>query len=396
MNIVFLYANGIDPNMGGVQRVTSVLTDYFESKHLNVYYLSLPNKNFNDFKNKSHRQHYLPYAKGITRNSLFFLDFMKRKNIDVVINQHGISPMTSEIAYTAKESNVKIISVINNSILSGIENFHSLYKSIAQKKKLSWLLPLTKFRIIKRVLLVLYKNKYKNHYRRLCDKSDVVIQLSDKFRYELEYMTDRKVIDNLISIPNPVSFDAANIDISRKKKELLYVGRLDTINKRLDLLLDIWSRLYNKFPDWKLKIVGDGPGLDALVSMTKKMDLKRVSFEGFQNPISYYIDASIFCMTSAAESFGIVLLEAMQYGVVPFAFLSYPSVSDIIDHRKNGILISAFNCEEYKKELSILMNDVILREKMAIAATVKSETFSIEKIGNTWLDLLRVQTRNKH
>ena len=41
MNILFLYNGVIDPEKGGIQRVTSVLADYFEGKGHTVWYLSL-------------------------------------------------------------------------------------------------------------------------------------------------------------------------------------------------------------------------------------------------------------------------------------------------------------------------------------------------------------------
>jgi len=386
LNLVFLYAGEILPERGGVQRVSSVLADYFEAKGINVFYLSLAKNELSS--SSSSRQYFFPSSNNIEKNTLFLHTFLKTKEIDILINQSGISPEVSAYAYKAREINVKVISVVHNSILTGIKNFSSLYKTKAQKLNLDWLLPIADKKIVNKFLLFLYKIKYKKHYSGLCMKSDIVILLSGKFREELNYITgDRGNYSNILSIPNPISFIPEVVNLRNKKKELLYVGRIDTLYKRVDLLLEIWNKVYARFPDWELKIVGGGGEMEDVIKMAESLRLQRVSFEGFQNPISYYRDASIFCMTSSSESFGMVLLEAMQYSVVPIAFNSYVSVTDIIDDGENGILIKPFNCESYIKELISLMSEKSRCDIIAEKAQEKSMQFSIEKVGSVWVSV---------
>ena len=394
MNIVFLYAGEILPERGGVQRVTHVLSDYFESKNLNIYYLALPN--ITDTIKTSRRQYFLPSKSDFEMNSAFYLKFLEAKKINLVVNQSGINPFISNLSYEASKIDIKVISVIHTSILTGIKNFSALYRSKAKKMNLAWVLPLADIKIINNLICYLYKIKYKSHYRALCNKSSKVILLSNKLKKELIYISGINKLQNVIAIPNPLSFRPENINIKNKKKELLYVGRVDTYHKRVDLLLDIWNRLYEKFPDWKLKIVGGGNELNEVMNYSKKLNLERVSFEGFQNPEPYYKRASIFCMTSSSESFGMVLLEAMQYGAVPFAFNSYLSVTDIIDDKKNGILISSFDCIDYAKQLEFIMNNIKIRKMLAENAIVKTAIFSVKEIGDLWIQIFETINLNKN
>lgn len=395
MNIVFLYAGAIIPEKGGVQRVTSVLSDYFESKDYNIFYLSLT-KGGDNIK-YSKRQFFLPYSDNLWMNSEYYIEFLRINKIDIVINQFGISPTFSKFSFQANLINVKVISVIHNSLLSGIKNFSSFYSSRAKKLNIEFILRLTENKLINKFLLNLYKLKYRKHYRNLCLFSDKVVLLSSKYIGELSFMVDddAKLLQKVTAIANPVSFHSKFIDFNTKKKELLYVGRIETVNKRVDLLLDIWSRLYMQFPEWELKIVGGGIETEALINLSNKMGLKRISFEGFQDPKSFYKNASIFCMTSSAEGFGMVLVEAMQYGTVPFAFNSYLSVTDIIDNNKNGILVKPFDCAEYASKLASLIRNKTDLEYMSKEAYVKSKKFEIEKIGNLWFDLFN-KMHNKH
>ena len=160
-------------------------------------------------------------------------------------------------------------------------------------------------------------------------------------------------------------------------------------------MLEIWRRLFKAFPDWCLTIVGGGAALDSAKRMAKKMGLDRVSFEGFQDPRPYYERAAIFCMTSAWETFGLVLVEAMNYGCVPVAFNSYAAAADIIDDGENGILVPPMDCEKYANALAALMHDSALRERMAEAAQEKSLTFSINNTIDRWENLF-TEIRNQH
>jgi len=120
-----------------------------------------------------------------------------------------------------------------------------------------------------------------------------------------------------------------------------------------------------------------------------KTVLTNIYFEGFQSPEIYYDRASVFCMTSAFEGFGLVLVEAMAYGCIPFAFKSYPNVVDIIDDNENGELISPFLTDEYAEKLSKLMDNEDQIQIMANNAKIKSDKFRIEIIGNMWLQLFK-------
>jgi glycosyltransferase involved in cell wall biosynthesis len=383
MNVLFIYDSCINPVKGGIERVTCVISSFFEQKGHRVYFLSLRKDDSID----DPRQLYVPDSTRLyaPRNVRYFLDFLKERRIDIVINQGGISPKVSEFAYCCKRQKVILISVIHNSLFAKIHHFSAVHAYQFRKNGFGWLIPLTNYPPVKHFLKWLYIKKYRRHFRKLCKTSDAVILQSDKFKQELQDMTGNR-IDNASGIPNPVSFSVAGGAAlsANKKKEILYVGRIDFSQKRLDLLLEIWMKLYKRFPEWRLRVVGGGALLDEVAGLSEKLQLQNITFEGFQDPQDYYRDAALFCMTSTYESFGIVLVEAMQFGAVPFAFDSYLSVTDIIDNNINGVLIPAFDTEKYAACLERFMLDEDLSRRVGAMAVEKAKEFSIERIGEKW------------
>lgn len=166
------------------------------------------------------------------------------------------------------------------------------------------------------------------------------------------------------------------------------MGRLDFVQKRIYRVIDTWNYLEERFPDWRLTIVGDGEDRQNLENHVKALGLKRVSFEGFQKPIVYYKRASILLLTSDFEGFPLVLAECMSFGVIPAVYNSYSAVCDIIDDGKDGIVLpyhkNGYNATEAADMIANIMKDDGKREQMALAAIKKSKEYSAEKIYSEW------------
>ena len=119
----------------------------------------------------------------------------------------------------------------------------------------------------------------------------------------------------------------------------------------------------------------------------QKHRIKNVTFEGKQNPLSYYQHASIFMMTSAFEGWPMTLMEAMQNGCVPIVFDSFKAVYDIVDSNKNGIIVSNNDVDTYVKELVRLMDDDNYRKQLAQNALADCKRFNKEHVVNQWIEL---------
>jgi glycosyltransferase involved in cell wall biosynthesis len=297
-------------------------------------------------------------------------------HINLLINQEGLRIYESKILLSGIKKNIKIISVIHNSPLGILKSYGITFSGKSIKL------------IIKRHLLFLYTFFiYRQIFNSLINNSNIILLLSNHYKKDFQFFVKGKCSKKLYAIPNPVPFQFVE---GNKKKEniLLFVGRIDNKVKQIDVLLQIWKNVYDDFQDWKLIIIGDGKDLEINIDIAKKMKITNIFFEGYQNPVPFYEQASVFCMTSVFEGFPMVLIEAMNFGVIPFAFSSFSAVTDIIDQNINGIIIPPFNIDEYILQLKLLMSNKEKQNKMSNAAIQKARDFDIDKIGIKWMNMI--------
>ena len=143
---------------------------------------------------------------------------------------------------------------------------------------------------------------------------------------------------------------------------------MDYENKRVNRIVEAWKVLYEKYVDWELVLVGEGPYKSTLEEYIRRYDIQRVCFKGFQvsPPIQHYKEASIFLLTSDLEGFGLVVIESMSYGVVPVVYGSYEAIYDIIDNGKSGLITPIpYNSQKTIDCISLLIENEELRKKMA-------------------------------
>ena len=141
--------------------------------------------------------------------------------------------------------------------------------------------------------------------------------------------------------------------------------------------------------DWKLIIVGQGKHLNIYKKMVQDWNLMDISFVGTQESvISYYKSASIFMMTSDVEGWGLTLTESLQMGVIPLAFDTFESLTDIIQNGYNGYLIPKYDIQSYSQKIWELMSDAVRRGDMAKQCLESSQKHSPELVVKKWHNIM--------
>ncbi len=122
---------------------------------------------------------------------------------------------------------------------------------------------------------------------------------------------------------------------------LLYVGRLSK-EKSLGVLLKAFKKLNIK--NKKLFIVGDGPERAGMEEFIRKNEINGVSFLGFQphKIISdFYIASDVFVLPSKHETWGIVVNEAMCFGLPIIVSDRVGSGFDLVKNNYNGFVFTS-------------------------------------------------------
>lgn len=194
-------------------------------------------------------------------------------------------------------------------------------------------------------------------------------------------------------IPNAVTVPEKKANISGrpgKKKRLLWLGRLFEEAKQCRLAVDAFASVAAKFPDWEMRIVGDGPDQALIKKYVDQCRLSnRIVLAGeCKDPLNEYLKAQAFCFSSRMEGMPNALLEAMAAGLPCVAFAHCQGLSDIIEDGQTGMLAQEMMVESMAQNLSAIMGDESLRLRLGESARQSMATYAHEKIADAWEALL--------
>ena len=133
--------------------------------------------------------------------------------------------------------------------------------------------------------------------------------------------------------------------------------------------------------NWSLDLVGDGPRLEEMRSLVRKLGLcERVQFHGYlADPSGVLAQAQVFVLSSRSEAFPRSILEAMRAGL-PVVATNVGGVSEAVADGVTGLLVAAGNPEALASALGRLVESAPLRQSMggtARAAYERSFRFEI-------------------
>ena len=192
----------------------------------------------------------------------------------------------------------------------------------------------------------------------------------------------------IISIDNPCPFPVQEYIKEEDTKIVLAVGRL-TSQKGFDMLLEAWIQVNQIMPDWTLKIVGEGEDRSTLTEFIRKNDLTdSVELVGATDNVSkYYQQAEIFCLSSRFEGFGVVLIEALAFGLPIVSFDCDTGPAEILKD-SGSILVPENNINLLALSLIDLMSNKEQRKNISLKSKEKARIYQPDKIINKWIDLL--------
>lgn len=374
MNICFFTHYKPNPQIGGVERVTYNLSNYFRKLGIEVYNLTSFGED---------HSYVIPQDKSDREKIEFINNFLSINKIDILIDQYG-NELFLEHPYVS--DTVKIINCYH--LTPEIKHlFRRFIETFSFKELRSSLFN------IACILNTPRRNRlFSKALRRKANGGvDKLVYLSPQYIPYVQRLSNASA-NAFAAIPNAVEEKLLLRTSSRQKKKqktIVWCGRIVHSQKNVLFLPKLWKRLQAKHPDWDLVLVGDGIDRNILERRILQYGLERVLLTGFTDSYPYFESAAISITPSFYEGFPMVLLEAMAFGCVPIVFDNTGSYHDIIESEKDGYIIPDMDENAFFHACDSLMSDESLRVSMSEKAHLKVEKFSIDNVASQWISLFR-------
>jgi glycosyltransferase involved in cell wall biosynthesis len=216
--------------------------------------------------------------------------------------------------------------------------------------------------------------------RSIFARAALVIALSEEWRERLLRICPTapvEVLPNAVALPNT----AGLLRLEDREPTLLFLGNLGK-GKGIYDLVRAFALVARLFP--RLKLICGGVGnLDEVRHLATQLDVSdRVVCPGWLNPErknAELASGTIFILPSYAEGMPMSLLEAMSW-CLPVIATPVGGIPQVVEHDVNGLLVAPGDIDGLAANITRLMKDPALRERLGAAARATIEAgFSLEE-----------------
>lgn len=171
-----------------------------------------------------------------------------------------------------------------------------------------------------------------------------------------------------------VPADADGDDLRRSvNKKVLFVG-VDWVRKGGPELVEAFKKVLAQHPDASLTIIGCKP----------ELNLPNTRVVGYLPPEEvkeHYQQASLFCLPTRLEPFGVVFVEAMSYGL-PILATDIGAIPDFVQPDHNGFLVAPGDVDALGSKLTTMLGDPELLQRFgAFSRRLAKERYNWESVG---------------
>jgi len=217
--------------------------------------------------------------------------------------------------------------------------------------------------------------------------ADMLVVLSDHMRkhfVQAGYKKPIEVIPNFIHLPeNPLSRPTRG----RVREGGLVIGAIGrfTIEKGFDIFIRALGILKQSGTNFTARLGGDGEERAKLETLANELKLTaHIQWDGWiKNQPEFYRKIDILCVPSREESFPLVVLEALSYGL-PMVASDAPGPASILTHGVDGLIVPRENPEAMAAALKQLAENPGMAERVSNAAWQRAQDFGFEAVAKKW------------
>lgn len=219
---------------------------------------------------------------------------------------------------------------------------------------------------------------FKYFLNRIYEKSSLVIFQTKRAQ---NYFNE-KIRKNSCIIGNPISVTTTKS--SKGKHIIVSVGRM-TKQKNQEMLIRVFNKIHDKYPEYIMQIYGDGPLKKQLEHQITDLGLSNCVFlPGVSDNIHSDIsNAEMFVLPSNFEGLSNALMEAMLMGL-PCISTNCSGSDEIITNKENGLLVPIGDEEKMYEAIEKMILNPELREKISNNSINSMEQYKEENIIRVW------------
>lgn len=321
---------------GGVEKVNANLSFLFQENNIDFkYIISLYSSNeYPEINYASHLKVHVvnPISKGSLIESI--TKVLQENNITTILFQGDNMTIALAVLKAAKNANCKAILHYHGSPYAYLKKY--IFREDLIRNPIlifTWL--------FSKIVYPFKKNKLKRVIQLAQDGFVCVSHGAEQEIKDLYNLNDYNS-QKISTIYNPLLFEKINnVNLFSEKEQIIsFVSRLTHKHKNAMLIVKAWMLLADKYSEWKLQILGDGPLKKIMESIFEKNNVQNVHFYGnVKNIEEKLIKSSIAVSTSNCEGFGLAMAEAAYFGNALVATKSDGGLKDIILEDQTGFFV---------------------------------------------------------
>jgi glycosyltransferase involved in cell wall biosynthesis len=155
---------------------------------------------------------------------------------------------------------------------------------------------------------------------------------------------------------------------------------------RVDVTLEAFAMVRDRFPSATLTIAGDGSERGRLVRQAAELGENGIRFVGRVNPIEmpkHYEAADVFVNASVVDNQPLSVLEAFAAGL-PVVSTATGDIGALVRDGETGLVVPANDPASMAKALSVVLEYPVRALRMARQARSEVEAFTWERLRDQW------------
>lgn len=201
--------------------------------------------------------------------------------------------------------------------------------------------------------------------RRIARRAKRIRTVSSRGKHGLRSIGIPEDRIDVIPIATDISRFAAIPSADAPSQHVLCIARLEK-EKGVDVLIEAWRDVIQKFPDAKLRIVGDGSRRRVLETYVASLPFaSSVEFRGARAAVASELEwASAYVQPSRFEGWGIAVVEAAA-ARRPVVMTDVGCAGELIVDGQSGIVVPAGSPGDLAKGIDRLLGDTSFAKKVA-------------------------------